>query len=438
MGRDSDILVGLDLGTKKIAVAVAERAPENPDKAQIIGIGQAPSRGLRKGMIVNLDQAVSSVSDAIADAESMLSGIKISRAVVAFSGIDVKCHVLKGKISLGRSPRQIMAEDIERVIETALSELQLPPSSCCLHSIPIKYAIDGNSGIDNPLEMTGIRLEVELTALVIPTTVAQNVVNCVEKAGVSVVGLVLKPVAEALGTLSADERAMGASLVAIGGGTTSVSIFSEGHMVHAAEIPVGGDHITNDISCVMKIPFAIAEELKKDIDVDPKAETMETDGKLTVEHRGRKRELGKEEVGEIMASRLDELFADSIVPSLKAIQKAGLPTDVILTGGVMMTQGIVPFADSYLGTSVRVGVPVLQEEMQRGRNDCRYSAVSGIIVYLMERRKNPFAYVEAPMSIFKNIATGKSSKRMKGARRPSQSPLKSFARNARELFRELF
>lgn len=131
MGRDSDILVGLDLGTKKIAVAVAERAPENPDKAQIIGIGQAPSRGLRKGMIVNLDQAVSSVSDAIADAESMLSGIKISRAVVAFSGIDVKCHVLKGKISLGRSPRQIMAEDIERVIETALSELQLPPSSCC-------------------------------------------------------------------------------------------------------------------------------------------------------------------------------------------------------------------------------------------------------------------------------------------------------------------
>jgi len=435
MGRDPDILVGLDLGTKKIAVAVAERTPENPDKAQIIGIGQALSRGLRKGMIVNLDQAVSSVSDAIADAESMLSGIKISRVVVAFSGIDVKCRVLKGKISLGRSPRQIMAEDIERVIETALSELQLPPSSCCLHSIPIKYAIDGNSGIDNPLEMTGVRLEVELTALVIPTTVAQNVVNCVEKAGVSVAGLVLKPVAEALGTLSVDEQAMGASLVAIGGGTTSVSIFSEGRMLHAAEIPVGGDHITNDISCVMKIPFAIAEELKKEIDVDPKAET---DGSLTVEHRGRKRELGRGEMEEIIASRLDELFADSVVPSLKAIQKAGLPTDVILTGGVVMTRGIVPFADSYLGTSVRVGVPVLQEEMQRGRNDCRYSAVSGIIVYLMEKRKNPFAYVEAPMSIFKNIAPGKSSARMKGARRPSQSPFKAFARNVKGLFRELF
>ncbi len=436
MSRDSDILFGLDLGTKKITVTVAERLAANPDEAQIIAVGQAPSRGMRKGMIVNLEQAVSAVSDAIADAESMLSNVKISHAAVAFSATDLKCRVLHGMVSLGRSARAITPEDLERVIETALSNLQLPPSSCVIHSIPIKYTVDGSEGIENPLDMTGTRLEVDLTALYIPTSVAQNLVNCVEKAGVKVSGLLLKPLAESLGILSSDEREMGASLISIGGGTTCVSVFSEGRMLYAGEIPVGGDHISNDISYILKIPFATAEGIKRGISVSPGEETL---GTITIENRGLRQEIKKTEIRDIIESRLDELFAESIVPALNEIHSAGFTTDVILAGGVMLTKGIADFAENYLKTSVRIGSPVLSHEMPRERRDYRYGAAAGIIVYLMEKRRNPFAYVEPPMTVLKSaLSTGRSSSRIKTPKRPSQSIMKTFTRNVGELFKELF
>lgn len=439
MGRGSDILIGLDLGTKKIAVAVAERTADGSGEARIIAVGQSASRGLRKGMIVNLEQAVSSVSDAIADAESMLSNVKISAAVVAFSSPELKCRMLHGMVSLGRSPRSIMPEDLDRVIETALSTLQLPPNCCVMHSIPIKYAVDGNEGIENPLDMTGMRLEVDLTALYTPTSVVQNVINCVEKAGIKVSGLLLKPLAESLGTLSRDEREVGASLVSIGGGTTSVSVFSEGHLLYAGEIPVGGDHITNDVSYILKIPFATAEDIKKGIDVTPGLQEDET-GTISIENRGRRQELDRAEIREIIESRLDELFAESVIPTLKEIQSAGFSTEIVLAGGVMLTKGIAGFAESYLKTPVRVGVPVLYREMQPGRNDCRYGAVSGIIVYLLEKRRNPFAYIDVPMTAFKGaVSAGRSSSpRIKPPKRPSQSFFKTLSRSVEELFKELF
>ncbi len=435
MGRDSDILTGLDLGTSKITVVVAEKTSDEGEPAHIIAVGQAPSRGLRKGMIVDLAQAVNSVSDAIADAESMLGGVKISHTTVAFSGLNVNCRVLHGAISLGKTPRAISREDLERVIETALGAMKIEPGSCVVHTIPARYSIDGHGGIENPLDMTGSRLEVDLTALVISTSVAQNVVNCVEKAGVSVVGLVLKSVAEALGTLTDDEKSMGATLVTLGGGTTSLSVFTDGHLKYAVEIPVGGDHITNDLSCVKKIPFAVAEELKKQISMDPDAECQ---GTVTIENRGRPQEIDKAEMADIIGSRLDELFAESLVPGLEQLQKAGLPTDVVMNGGVMLMPGMEKFAASYLKTPVHIGEPVLREQMQPGRNDCRYGAACGIIVYLMEKRKNPYAYMSAPLSLFKSvIASGKKSS-IRSPKRASQSVFKNVTRTAREIFKELF
>ncbi len=436
MSRDSDILFGLDLGTKKITVAVAERLVANPDEATIIAVGQAPSRGMRKGMIVNLEQAVSAVSDAIADAESMLSNTKISHAAVAFSAADLKCRVLHGMVSLGRSARTITPEDLERVIETALSNLQLPPSSCVIHSIPIKYAVDGREGIENPLDMTGTRLEVDLTALYIPTSVAQNLINCVEKAGVKVSGLLLKPLAESLGTLSRDEREMGASLISVGGGTTCISVFSEGRMIYAGEIPVGGDHISNDISYMLKIPFATAEEIKKEISVSPDEETS---GAITINNRGLRREIKKADIRDIIESRLDELFEESIVPALSEIYSAGFSTEIILSGGVMLTKGIPAFAENYLKTTVRIGSPVLSHEMPTECRDCRYGAAAGIILYLLEKAKNPFSYVEPPMTVLKSaLSSSRTSSRIKPPKRPSQSMLKTLTRNVGEIFKELF
>ncbi len=436
MGRDSDILVGLDLGTKKITVAVAEHDGDAPGKAQIIGIGQSVSRGFRKGMIVNLEQAISSVSDAIVDAESVLSGVKIGAAVVAFSCYDVKCRVLHGMITLGHPARQIMREDVERVIETALSNLQLPPSSVVIHTVPITYSIDGNDGIDNPLDMTGTRLDVDLTALVIPISIAQNVVNCVERAGIRVAGLILKPLAEALGALTGDERAIGATVVTIGGGTTSVAVFAEGRLRHAGEIPVGGDHITNDIAYLKKIPLALAEEVKKSVDISPGESAT---GAIEVELPRQKLALDRAELAEIVESRLDELFSESIVPGLNGIRRSGLPSDVVMTGGVMLTPGIARFAQNYVSVPVRIGVPVLYDQMQSGRNDCRYTAAAGIIVYLAEKQRDVFSYIEPPLAQLKGAAKGKNaSHKPKAPHRPSDSIMRTVARYMKDIGKELF
>lgn len=438
MARDSDILVGLDLGTTKITVVVAERITSRPDEAQIICVGEAPTRGgIRKGMIVNLEQAVNSISDAIADAESALRGLKISRVVVSFSGQKVDCGHVHGKISLGKKPRQIGLEDLDEVIENALSGLELSPETTCIHAIPVTYAVDGNKGIENPVEMTGKCLEVDVTTIAVPTSVVMNVVNCVEKAGVRVSGLVVKPLAEALGTLSKDDREIGASLVSIGGGTTSVSIFSDGHLIFVGEIAVGGDHITNDILQVMKIPLLKAEEIKKQIDLTPGADLS---GTIPVENRGRKQELDKAEIADIVGSRLEELFTNAVLPFIRQLQNNGIPTEVIMTGGVSLSQGIDEFASQFLKVSVRDGLPVLKDQMQPGRNDCRYGAACGVIVYLIERLKNPYSYRESPMGEFKDVAHDKrhSTTTRKRAKRPSESFSTVIGRSVKELFRELF
>lgn len=256
--REPEIIVGLDLGTTKTAVVVAER-DENLRDPQIIGIGQAKSLGIRKGMIINLEQAVESVKAALRDAESMV-GFGIEEVTVAFSGIDFTSVISRGMVSLGRTPRQVTIQDVERVIEAAQSELAVPPNRYTLHTIPVKYSIDGNSGIDDPLGMTGIRLEIELQSVIVPSSVMQNVVNCIERAGVSVKGLVVKSLSTAMGALTNEEKQSGVISLSVGGGVTTVAMFTDGRPVKLGIIPIGGDHITNDLAYVLKIPISKAED----------------------------------------------------------------------------------------------------------------------------------------------------------------------------------
>ena len=428
---DSGFLVGLDLGTTKITVAVAELSEDGSGEAQIIGIGQAASRGLRKGKIVKLDEAIRSVSDAIADAESTLGGIRLSRAVVAYSCPDAGCHHVRGAIELGNKPRQIVAEDVKNVIQTALNGLKKQPKTAVLHIIPTKYSIDDMPGIDDPINMTGTRLGVELTALTVPVSLTQNVINCVRRAGIKVEGLLLKPVAEALGALPPDERDLGAVLISIGGGTTSFTVYSEGRLVHAGEMAVGGDHISNDIACVMKIPFTLAENLKKELNVAPENKST---GTTTLDVYGEKQEIDLTQAVEVADSRFAEMFEDTIAPGIEALDKAGLSFEIVMSGGVMLTPGLKELAESYLKNEVRIAAPVLGAEMPEGRNDCRYCAAAGLIAYQTERLKNRFAYVEPSMKIFKDVEVIDPGKPL----RPKGSPIKEVTRTIRNLVKELF
>ena len=385
--------MGLDLGTSKIAVIVAER-DSRFQEAQIIGVGFAPSQGIRKGLIINLEQAVRSVRQAVKDAENMV-GFEITEATIAFSGLDVASVTSRGMVSLGRTPRQVSIADVERVIEAAQSELSIPTNRLTLHTIPVKYSIDGNSGIDDPLGMTGIRLEMELQSVIIPTTVVQNIINCVESAGVEVNGLVIKSLASALGALTDEETRAGVISLCIGGGTTGLALYTDGRPVKLSVIPIGGDHITNDLAYIMKIPISKAEEIKKMVSLsDEENEQQELD----VDVRGRTKTFNIREASEVVTCRLEELFDEYVSHQIAEYSLHMFPAGIVLSGGVAKTPGIETYASEMLNLPVRVAEPLDMYQMPPGRNDCEYTTAAGIIRYMTSKERNPYRFIETPVS----------------------------------------
>ena len=391
--KEPELLVGLDLGTSKVTVVVAERE-QGGEEAQIIGVGQAPSNGIRKGLIVNLDQAVRSVRQAVSDAQNMV-GQDITEVTVAFGGGEVTSIRTKGMVSLGRSPRPVMQLDIERVIEAAQADVSVPTNQTILHTIPVEYSLDGNVGIDDPLGMTAIRLDIQLQSVIVPTTTIQNVLNCVDKAGLDVSGLVLKPLASALGVISPEEALAGAAVIDIGGGTSGVAVFSDGRPKHLGLVSVGGDHITNDIGNVLKLPLNKAEELKKEISVFTPPEN--SDETIDFLYSGRNYSISKTDLHEIVKCRLEELCDVLLRPEIKAAGIPMLPAGIILTGGVSKTEGIDAFILDMMDLPTRVSFPLDANRMPPGRNTQEYSAAAGIIRYMVEKEKDPFRYLDNPI-----------------------------------------
>jgi cell division protein FtsA len=333
------------------------------------------------------------VRHAVKDAENMV-GFEISEATVSFSGIDVASVTSRGMISLGRTPRQVSISDVERVIEAAQSELSIPSNRVTLHTIPVKYSIDGNSGIDDPLGMTGIRLEMELQSVIIPTTVVQNIINCVETAGVEVNGLVIKSLASALGALTDEETRAGVISLCIGGGTTGVALYTDGRPVKLSIIPIGGDHITNDLAYVMKIPISKAEEIKKMVSLAPEGDEEELD----VDVRGKTKTFNSREASEVVNCRLEELFGEHVIHQLSDYTLHMFPAGVVLSGGVAKTPGVEFFASELLNLPVRIAEPLDMYQMPPGRNDCEYTTVAGIVRYMTSKERNPYRFIETPIS----------------------------------------
>ena len=361
--REPDLLVGLDLGTSKVTVVVAEREAEG-DEAQVIGVGQAPSNGIRKGLIVNLDQAVRSVRQAVSDAQNMV-GQDLSEVTVAFGGGEVTSIRSKGMVSLGRTPRPVMRLDIERVIDAAQADVVVPTNQSILHTIPVEYSLDGNVGIDDPLGMNAMRLDIEVQSIIVPTATIQNVYNCVNKAGLKVSSLVIKPLVSALGVLTPEDALAGAVVVDMGGGTTGVAVFADGRPKHLALLPVGGDHITNDLGSVLRLPLNKAEELKRSVSLRADFDPEET---LNFTHLSREYSISKEDLYEIVRCRLEELTDDLIRPEIKAAKISMLPGGILLTGGVSKTGGIDDFILEKMDLPARVAMPVDANRMPPGRN----------------------------------------------------------------------
>ena len=384
MQRETDILVGLSVGTTKITVIVAGRDPRYQDSVQVIGVGCAPSRGLSKGVIVNLNEATDSVMSAVRDAENIV-GQKLSSAVVAFNSLEVNSVMTEGMVALGgREPSRVEIPDLERVIEAAQSRLSLSKNTLSVHTIPVRYFLDDRS-VDEPLNMTGMRLEMALQTVSVPKTYVQNVITCVEDAKIRVEGLVLKPLASSLGALTNEEMRVGVVSLSIGGGSTGLVLYQAGRPFKILTFPIGGDHITSDLAGVLRISLKRAEELKRRLFIEDE-ETLRNEG------------IDVALALDVLCARVEELFIDHVREALRECDPQLFPGGVVLSGGVAKTPGLGEMLSDILKMPVRIANPGELYPMPPGREDPSYVSATGLLRYLLYRRRYPHLFIEPPQT----------------------------------------
>jgi cell division protein FtsA len=344
----------IDVGTSKVCALISE--PMADGNLRVIGVGTTPSQGMRKGVVVDIDEASGAIAEAV-DKASRMAGCGITHASVGIAGSHISAVNSRGVVAVGRSDHTVTQDDVSRAVEAARA-VAIPNDRQILHVIPRSFLIDGQGGVRNPVSMLGFRLEVETHIVTGSITAVQNLVQCVERAGVHVGDIVLQPLASSQATLSSDEKEMGVVLADIGGGTTDLAIFVEGSILHSRVLPVGGNHLTNDIAVGLRASATAAEEVKISYGhasaaaIDP-AETVEL---ATFGSRDRQI-VERRHLAEIIQCRVEEIFA-LILREIKTSGYEGmLPAGVVLAGGTASLHGIADRGREYMQLPVRVGYP---------------------------------------------------------------------------------
>ena len=375
---EQPILVAIDIGTTKVCVLIAEMGERGG--VDVIGIGQAPSDGLRKGVVIDIDRTVQSVANAVEAAER-LSGLKVRSAFVGISGSHILSQNSRGMVAVSGRAKDVDRDDTVRAIEAARA-ISIPNTREILHVIPRGYVVDGQNGVRDPIGMTAVRLEVETHIVTASSTSVQNLTKCVQRAGVEIDELVLAPLATAEAVLSEEDRELGVVLADIGGDTTDVAIFQDGSISHCATIPMGGRTITGDLGIVLRVTRDAAETVKfkygnaAPLDVDP-------DEVLQVTSIGEETSHGvtRRHIAEIVESRVSEIF-DFVG---KEIEAAGamnrLQAGLVLTGGGSLLSGIGRAARDQLGMSARIQSPSGLGGLTDQIATPRYAASSGLLLW---------------------------------------------------------
>jgi cell division protein FtsA len=348
------IVVGVDVGTTKVCALIAEVSPD--EHLEVIGVGIVPSRGIKKGVVVNPDEVVESIVGAVQKAEQQ-SGFKIVSAFVGISGAHITTQTSQGVVAVRHPDRQISPDDVQRALEAA-RVVTVPADREIVHVLPRHYVVDGQDGIKNPVGMLGHRIEVQTTIVSGAMTSVNNLVRCVERAGIGIDSLVLQPVAAGEAVLTEAEREIGVTLIDIGSGTTDLGVFAEGALVFAAVLPVGGFQVSNDLAVGLRTPFAAAEEIKVRHGY-ALPELIEDDRIIDVSSfdlGGDGRQVSRREVSEIIEPRLSETF-ELAAEQLEKASLTGLPAGVVLCGGTAQLSGIRRLAAEVLRGPVRVGDP---------------------------------------------------------------------------------
>jgi cell division protein FtsA len=373
--KEQDIIVGLDIGTTKICAVVGEK---EGDKINIIGIGMHPSEGLRKGVVVDIESTVSSIKKAVEEAE-LMAGCEISNAYVGIAGGHISSFNSRGVIAI--KGREITRADLERVKEAA-SAVAIPMDREIIHILPQEYIVDDEPGIQNPVGMSGVRLEVKIHIVTGAVASAHNIVKCAHRAGLDVCDIVLESLASGEAVLTDEEKTLGAALIDLGGGTSDLAIFCGGNIRHTFVLSLGGNNLTNDIAIGLRTPHAEAEKIKKRF-ISPISGREGSGGEIEVKRTGgRNPEMVPVHIlNEIITPRLEEMFT---LINREIISKGAteeMTTGVVLTGGTALLDGICEVAESIINQPTRLGRPGGISGLVDVVNNPMFATGVGLVLY---------------------------------------------------------
>ena len=348
----AEIIFGIDIGTTKICAVVGEVWQ---GQLRIIGLGIVPSKGVRKGMIVNASEASAAIAKAVEKAEQT-SGYDLSQAYVNVAGEHIGCYNNDGVSAINRNGSGVTIEDVGRALDAAQA-IPVPRNRQVLHVIPQNFKVDNQGGVLSPLGMHGARLEVEAHIVTAATPALMNLTQCADNVGIQAEDFVLNALASGEAVLESTERNMGVIVADIGGGTTDIALYVDGSAWHTKVVPIGGNHITNDIAIGLRVPFEVAERVKMQYG-DCRPDQIDSSFVFTVEpFSGEKIQVGRQDLASVIEARVEEMF--HIV--LNEIRESGydglLPAGIVLTGGCAQLRGIAEVAQKVLGVPARVASP---------------------------------------------------------------------------------
>ncbi|MBN2135814.1 MAG: cell division protein FtsA, partial [Acidobacteria bacterium] len=391
MGRKAEYIAAIDLGSSKTTCVVCEI---EDNQMEVVGFGNVKANGLKKGMIINLEEAVSSVKAAVEEAE-LMSDISIGAAFVGVAGTHIYSFNSTGATEVTGKHGEIDNNDIQDVIEAAQA-VEIPEDKEIIHLIPMEFTVDEQSGITDPIGMTGSRLEVSVHIISGSVSSVKNIISCLNRAGIEVKDIVSNQLASAEVTVGKDERELGIAVADIGSGTTDLAVFVDGHLEYTSVLPIGGDHFTNDIAVGLRLPILEAEKVKIAY-----ADLLDDNGRdeihvsLNQDNRKiREKTIDTHLLNEILIPRADEII--SIIR--KELSRFGYENDInaglVLTGGGALLRGLPEVAENILGLPVRLGTPINIEGFSEVIDNPMFSSVLGILQYgymnVSQNRFSPF------------------------------------------------
>ena len=375
MKENKNLVVGLDIGTSKIVAIVSEVTADG--QLNVIGLGTQPSRGLKKGVVVNIEATMASIQRVLEEAE-LMADCKIAEVYTGIAGSHIRGFNSHGMVAI--KEKEVTQADIDRVIETAKA-IAIPHHQQILHVLPQEFGIDGQEDVKEPLGMSGVRLEVKVHIVTGAVSAAENITKCVRRCGLKVRDLILQPLASSLAVLSDDEKELGVCLIDIGGGTTDIAVFTGGSIRHTAVIPIAGDQVTNDIAMALRTPTKEAEELKRTYGCALKQLASPSDI-IEVPGVGERpaRQLSRQTLAEVIEPRIEELFALVQANLRQSGFEELISSGIVLTGGSSVMKGMVELGEEIFHMPVRIGVPTYMGGLADVVRNPRYSTAVGLLI----------------------------------------------------------